>query len=340
MAKSMDTADEGRTWRMGLRDGVKFSDGTPLDAQAVITNVQRHIDKKSSPGHRFTEPITSMRAVDPLTVEFSLSTPFGQFPTAFAQNFTFGGLGMIISPAALARYGDQIVANPVGAGPFVLSSWTRDSKMTLTKNPDYWQKDKGLPRLDGLEFRPLPDTETRYASIENGDVDLIFGGYHTELLRGMENPNLFDASPYDTSFTRRTGGITPRTHVAANDYLIDRDVQRNVTFTGVSDFVSQDMMVSESMGPIVDRSDEQLGQLDKAVIRMRRLLIGSAKALAADGTEPPALAGDGRDFTAIRAADKTLEPGEDWRYLGTDDDPAVQEALDHLAGERQPVAGD
>ncbi len=47
-----------------------------------------------------------------------------------------------------------------------------------------------MPYLDGLEFRPLPDTETRYASIENGDVDLIFGGYQTELLRGLQNPNL------------------------------------------------------------------------------------------------------------------------------------------------------
>ena len=158
--------------------------------------------------------------------------------------------------------------------------------------------------------------------------------------QGYGGAPLFDASPYDTAFTRRTGGITPRTHVAANDYLIDREIQRNVTFTGVSDFVSQDMMVTESMGPIYDRSSEQLGQLDKAVIRMRRLLIGAAKALATDGTEPPALAGEGRDFTAIRAADKTLEEGEDWRYLGTDDDPAVQEALEHLAGDRQPVAGD
>ncbi len=60
--------------------------------------------------------------------------------------------------------------------------------MTLTRNPNYWQQ--GLPRLDGLEFRPLPDTESRYASVENGDVDLIFGGYHTELVRGMANPNL------------------------------------------------------------------------------------------------------------------------------------------------------
>ncbi|GAA1318909.1 ABC transporter substrate-binding protein [Pseudonocardia xinjiangensis] len=188
MAESMESPDGGRTWRLGLRDGVRFSDGTPLDAQAVIVNVQRHIDKASSPGHRFTEPITAMTAVDPLTVEFTLRSPFGLFPVAFAGSFTTGSLGQIMSPAAIARYGDQIASHPVGAGPFVLSDWVRDSRMVLTRNPDYWQS--GMPYLDGLEFRPLPDTESRFASLENSDVDLIFGGYHTELLRGLTNPNL------------------------------------------------------------------------------------------------------------------------------------------------------
>ncbi|WP_433279941.1 ABC transporter substrate-binding protein [Pseudonocardia xinjiangensis] len=190
MAESMESPDEGRTWRLVLRDGVRFSDGTPLDANAVITNVQRHIDKASSPGHKFTEPIVSMRAVDAKTAEFSLNGPFGQFPVTFAGSFTGGSLGTIVSPAALARYGEQIARNPVGAGPFKMVSWTRDSRMVLERNPDYWQKDKGLPYLDGLEFRPLPDTESRYASIENGDVDQIFGGYHTELIRALDNPNL------------------------------------------------------------------------------------------------------------------------------------------------------
>jgi peptide/nickel transport system substrate-binding protein len=188
MAESMETPDFATTWIMHLREGVLFSDGTPLDAAAVITNVQRHIDKASSPGHRYTEPIASMRAVDPLTVEFSLKQPFGQFPVAFAGSFTGGSLGMIISPAALERHGDQIANNPVGAGPFKLVSWQRDSRMVLERNPHYWQQ--GKPYLDGLEFRPLPDTESRYASIENGDVDVVFGGYHTELIRALDNPNL------------------------------------------------------------------------------------------------------------------------------------------------------
>ncbi|GEL24592.1 glutathione ABC transporter substrate-binding protein [Pseudonocardia sulfidoxydans NBRC 16205] len=189
LAKSMDTTDNGTTWRMGLRPEVTFSDGTPLDAQSVITNVQRHIDKKSSPSNRYAVVIGSMRAVDPTTVEFTLKNPSGTFPQLFALPFSSGNLGTIVSPKALQEKGEAGIAKePVGAGPFVFSSWVRDSKLTLSKNPNYWQQ--GLPHLDGLEFRPLPDTETRYASIENGDVDVMFGGYHTELIRGLGNPNL------------------------------------------------------------------------------------------------------------------------------------------------------
>jgi peptide/nickel transport system substrate-binding protein len=190
LAQSMASTDNGLTWQMGLRPGVKFSDGTALDANAVITNVQRHIDKATSPGHQFAARIASMRAVDPQTVEFVLKAPFGGFASVFALAAGTGNLGTIISPAALQQYGNDIGMHPVGAGPFVLDSWVRDSKMTLKKNPDYWQKDKGLPHLDGLEFRPLPDTETRYASIANGDVDEIFAGYQTELLRGLQDPKL------------------------------------------------------------------------------------------------------------------------------------------------------
>jgi len=106
---------------------------------------------------------------------------------------------------------------------------------------------------------------------------------------------------------------------------MDREAQRNGIFSGVSDFVSQDLMVTESMGPIYDRTQEQLGSTDKAISRMRHILISAAKGLA-EGKEPPAVSGD-LDYRSIRGAEKILEPGEDWRILGTDDDPVVQEAL-------------
>ena len=188
MASSIDTADNGLTWRLGLHDGVRFTDGTALDADAVIVNTQRHIDKPTSPAHAQADTIASMRAVDPLTVEFTLKQPLGDFPVFFAQPFNAGTLGMIVSPAALAQYGDDIANHPVGAGPFVMDSWIRDNKMILKKNPNYWKT--GQPYLDSLEFRPLPDTETRYSTMQNGDVDMIYGGYNNELVRAFANPNL------------------------------------------------------------------------------------------------------------------------------------------------------
>jgi hypothetical protein len=88
--------------------------------------------------------------------------------------------------------------------------------------------------------------------------------------------------------------------------------------------VSQDFMVTESMGPIYDRTQEQLGSTDKAITRMRHILISAAKGLA-EGKEPPAVTE--HDFTSILGAEKVLAPGEDWRTLATPQDPALREAL-------------
>jgi phthalate 4,5-dioxygenase len=135
--------------------------------------------------------------------------------------------------------------------------------------------------------------------------------------------SVFDLTPFRTRSNAPRAGIIPRDFNAANDYQIDRDVQRASTFSGVYDFASQDSMVTESMGPIYKRWNEHLGTTDVAVIRMRTVLINAAKALAG-GTEPPALGGSG-DFSDIRGAEKVLDAGEDWRRLGTYDDPVVQD---------------
>ncbi len=135
------------------------------------------------------------------------------------------------------------------------------------------------------------------------------------------NPAAFNATPF-----RRGGfnqGIIPRTHHAGNDYLIDREMQRNVTYAGIEDFVSQDMAVTESMGSIYDRGAEHLGTTDKAIIRMRRMLIQAARDLE-NGIEPKAT-GPSDAYRGVRSAEKILEAGEDWRYLGTDADPIVVE---------------
>jgi phthalate 4,5-dioxygenase oxygenase subunit len=84
-------------------------------------------------------------------------------------------------------------------------------------------------------------------------------------------------------------------------------------------------MATETSGPIYDRTKEHLGSTDMALVRMHRMLLRAAKGLPR-GEQPPALGGMG-DFCSIRGAEKVLADGEDWRPLGTDDDPVVLEAL-------------
>ncbi|WP_344015457.1 Rieske 2Fe-2S domain-containing protein [Pseudonocardia xinjiangensis] len=155
-------------------------------------------------------------------------------------------------------------------------------------------------------------------------------------LQEVGGTNLFALSPFEFGPAEvGRNGIIPRRYTAENDYGIDREEQRNVTYSGVREFISQDFMVTESMGPIYDRTQEKLGTSDKAIIRMRRLLLAAARSVA-DGGEPPAVAQD-LDYKSIRSAEKILEPDEDWRVLGTADDPMVQK---YDAGNaRVPVAG-
>jgi phthalate 4,5-dioxygenase len=158
--------------------------------------------------------------------------------------------------------------------------------------------------------------------------------------RGVGGAPLFSVSPFKLARAEVDGnGIVPREYTAENDYGIDRDEQRTTTFSGVAEFASQDLMVTETMGAIYDRTQERLGTTDKAIIRMRRLLMDAAKRVAA-GEQAPATDPD-LDYLQIRSAEKILEPDEDWRVLGTNDDPLVREMDVHglRDRDREPIAG-
>jgi phthalate 4,5-dioxygenase oxygenase subunit len=142
--------------------------------------------------------------------------------------------------------------------------------------------------------------------------------------RRLGGENLFAVAPFRSSTTWARSGVIPRDHTEENDYLIDRSVQRDATYSGVGDFVSQDLMVTESMGPIYDRTKEHLGTTDASIARMRSILLDAARGLA-EGRQPPAVGAE-HDYRSIRGAEKILEAGEDWRLLGTDEDPVVQES--------------
>jgi phthalate 4,5-dioxygenase oxygenase subunit len=145
--------------------------------------------------------------------------------------------------------------------------------------------------------------------------------------RGLGGPVFFSYEKYPFEMLP-PNGVVPRTYTRENDYRIDRFAQKGLSYSGIADFRSQDAMATETAGPVYDRTREHLGSTDVALIRMHRQLLRAAKALADDPAAGlPALGGAG-DFHAIRGAEKILGDGEDWRVLGTDADPIVQEALD------------
>lgn len=167
LATGYEILDEGRRYRIALRDGVRFHDGTPFDADAVVVNMERLRDPANTCRClALLDNIESVAAVDPRTVEFVMKTPDAVLPAVLADT-----PGLMLSPKALAEAGEGIGQHPVGAGPFVLESWQSGHRIVVVRNDDYWQLE--LPYLDRVEFRPLANEESRQAALLAGDVDAI-----------------------------------------------------------------------------------------------------------------------------------------------------------------------
>ena len=132
--------------------------------------------------------------------------------------------------------------------------------------------------------------------------------------------------PYKENRQSYRNGIIDRPYTSENDYGIARDAQKLLSFSGLPDFKAQDNMVTETAGPVYDRTREHLGGGDIAVIKLHQALLTAARALHDGKPEAlPALSGQG-DFRSVRSAEKVLAADEDWQVLGTDDDPIVREA--------------
>ena len=166
LAQSLESNDDLTEWTLTLRDGVQFHDGTPLDADAVKTVFDDYIKADGSNLAGQVEDVESLEVVDDLTVVYRLSQPNAAFGDVLA-----GAVGWVFSPTAAEAAGEDAGSRPVGTGPFVFGEWQRDNRLVLTKNENYWQE--GLPYLDQIIFRPIPDEDTRIQSLASGDIDVI-----------------------------------------------------------------------------------------------------------------------------------------------------------------------
>lgn len=177
LAESWKVSDDGLTWEFKLKDGVKFTDGTDLDWTAVKANVDHLLDPDtaSSTGYLAFQKIESVSKGDSdLDAVVKLKSPDSALLESFSQVWN-----AIESPEALKRSQEENCKAPVGTGPFEVESWTKQDRVVFVRNDDYNTPPEDAKNQDGpaalkkIEWRFIPDSATRYAALQSGDVDVI-----------------------------------------------------------------------------------------------------------------------------------------------------------------------
>lgn len=166
-AQSLTPNADFTQWTLKLRPGITFTDGTPYDAKAVVANFKRHVTMRSHSLSLVT-PITKYETPDPLTVVFTLAFPWNGFPFVLAS-----APGMVVSPTAVAKLGDSLGTNPVGAGagPYMVESFKPGESVILKRNPDYWG---GEPKIKKLKFIYAGTGAQTYEAFRSGEVQVAF----------------------------------------------------------------------------------------------------------------------------------------------------------------------
>lgn len=154
------------TWEFKLRQGVKFHDGEPFNAQAVKFSFDRMLDPKTKwPGAGGLRLIKAVSAVDDSTVRITTQAPWPAMPRFL------GYYGMIVPPGYLKQNGEEsLIRHPVGTGPYRFVRWVKDDRMELQANPEYWG---GRPKISRVVFRVIPTDAPRVAELLAGSVHII-----------------------------------------------------------------------------------------------------------------------------------------------------------------------
>lgn len=163
LAKSLTESDDQLTWTLGLRDGVTFSDGTPLNADAVVASINRFNESRGANSQEWLNGVQHAEATDPQTVVFTLNQPWREFPAMLAY-----GHGMILAPAA---YADPENFTPIGAGPYTVESFAPASSLTLAPHADYWDGD---PYVDSLKFVSIEGGQPKLDALNAGGIQMAY----------------------------------------------------------------------------------------------------------------------------------------------------------------------
>lgn len=184
LADGIESPDDGKTWVITLKEDIAFTDGTPFDAAAVAQqlNAVRESNSRAAGGLKAAESIV---ATDDRTVTVTLAEPSMQWPNILLT--LPGHANVVPSPASIAQYGEDAGTAPentIGAGPYIVESFTPNGDLDLVRNPDYF--DSSLPYPDKLHFVTAVDAQSRLQATIAGTLDLGWTQTQSDLDLGTE----------------------------------------------------------------------------------------------------------------------------------------------------------
>ena len=235
LASKWEFSKDGLTFNIFLKKGLKFTDGTPVNAEAVKINLERGEHESDSLIIPYLEVIKSIKVVNPYEVSLSLKTKDYVLPLVLG-----GKVGMIVSPKAIKDNVKGLATQPVGAGPFELTNYTAPTSATLVRNPGYW--DAKNIHLEGVDLKFFTDEQALLSSLLSGQVQLAnIGGEQVQTVESAgfeveEFPSLHVASievndkmaPFDNHLV-----------VEAVNYAIDRETLLQTLAGGHGEVVDQ-----------------------------------------------------------------------------------------------------
>ena len=218
LAEKWEYNEDGTEVTFTLRDGLTFSDGTPIDAEAVKVNLERGRDADDSLIAPQLADLADVVVDDDLTFTLKLAGPNYQYPNLLA-----GKTGMLVNPKAIAGDVAALATKPAGSGPFTLDSYTQNASAKLTRNPKYFEADE--IKVGNFELYPAADAATVVASVQSGQYNVgLLPGSQVEAAEAagldvQEIPSLYVAT-LDVNVTKKP--FTDPKVVEALHYAVDR----------------------------------------------------------------------------------------------------------------------
>jgi peptide/nickel transport system substrate-binding protein len=233
LAESYEISEDGTEYTFHLRDDVVFHNGEPFNADSVVLTWERAANADYEYSYYFTNA-DSVEKIDDYTVKVTTPEPDATFLRLMADYWA------MIPPKYYEEVGEEgFIEHPIGTGPFMFVEWVKGDHITMEANPNYWRE--GLPKVQNLIFRPIPESATRVAAIQTGEVDVVgrLSSEEAQSLLGVPNVKVVrypSTRIYYIAFNNLTTGVDQPTEDPlvrqAMNYAVDVDAIIDALFDG------------------------------------------------------------------------------------------------------------